>query len=80
MAVAVAPDGTPYVAYRNEKDNNYPYVMYLDPETNQWSTPVRLAEVAASDVNIAFAKDGTGYLSFTDGDNHIHLMRYAEAN
>lgn len=80
VAVAVAPDGTPYVAYRNEKDNNYPYVMYLDPETNQWSTPVRLAEVAASDVNIAFAKDGTGYLSFTDGDNHIHLMRYAEAN
>ncbi|MDY4410259.1 MAG: hypothetical protein SPE56_05485 [Prevotella sp.] len=80
VAVAVAPDGTPYVAYRNEKDNNYPYVMYLDSETNQWSTPVRLAEAAASDVNIAFAKDGTGYVSFTDGDNHIHLMRYAEAN
>ena len=80
VAVAVAPDGTPYVAYKNEADNNYPYVIYLDSETNQWSTPVRLAEVAASDVNIAFAKDGTGYLTFTDGDNHIHLMRYAEAN
>ena len=80
VAVAVAPDGTPYVAYKNEADNNYPYVIYLDSETNQWSTPVRLAEAAASDVNIAFAKDGTGYVSFTDGDNHIHLMRYAEAN
>ena len=70
VAVAVAPDGTPYVAYKNEADNNYPYVIYLDSETNQWSTPVRLAEVAASDVNIAFAKDGTGYLTFTDGIFH----------
>lgn len=79
VAVAVAPDGTPYVAYRDEADNDYPYVMYLDPETKQWSTPVRLAEVASSDVNIAFAKDGTGYVSFTDGDQHIHLMRYGES-
>lgn len=79
VAVAVAPDGTPYVAYRNEKDNNYPYVMYLDSETKQWSTPVRLDEVASTDVNIAFAKDGTGYVSFTDGDDHIHLMRYGES-
>lgn len=79
VAVAVAPDGTPYVAYRDEADNDYPYVMYLDPETKQWSTPVRLAKVASSDVNIAFAKDGTGYVSFTDGDQHIHLMRYGES-
>lgn len=78
VAVAVAPDGTPFVAFNNANDQSYPYVMYLDSDTQQWTTPVRLAETAASDVNIAFAKDGTGYVSFTDGDNHIHLYKYAE--
>lgn len=78
VSVAIAPDGTPFVAFNNANDQTYPYVMYLDSETQQWTTPVRLAETAASDVNIAFAKDGTGYVSFTDGDNHIHLYKYAE--
>lgn len=78
ISVAIAPDGTPFVVYNNKNDQNYPYVMYLDSETNQWSTPVRLAETAANDVNIAFASNGIGYVSFTDTDNHIHLFRYAE--
>lgn len=78
VSVAVAPDGTPFVAYNNKNDQNYPYVFYLDSETQQWSAPVRLAQTAASDVNIAFAKDGTGYVTFTDGDQHVHLYKYAE--
>ena len=34
VAVAVAPDGTPYVAYKNEADNNYPYVIYQQVPKN----------------------------------------------
>jgi len=55
LDVAIAPDGTPYVAYNNFKDQKKLYVMYLDPSTNQWSASQQLAE-DAEDVNIKFCR------------------------
>ena len=75
LDVAIAPNGTPYVAYNNFKDQKKLYVMYLDPSTNQWSAAQQLAE-DADDVNIKFDKVGTCYITYTDGNNKIHLLKY----
>ena len=77
LNVAIAPDGTPFVAYNNFKDQKKLYVMYLDPSTNQWSSSQLLAE-GASDVNISFDNNGIGYITYTDEANNIHLFKYAE--
>ena len=49
--------------------------MYLDPNTNQWTTKQQLA-TDASDINIDFAADGTGYITYTDGSDKIHMFKY----
>ena len=77
LDVAIAPDGTPFVVYNNYKDQKKLYVMYLDPDTRQWSSAIQLAE-GASDVNIKFAATGEGYITYTDDDNKIHILKYAE--
>ena len=77
LDVAIAPDGTPFVVYNNFKDQKKLYVMYLDPDTKQWSSAVQLAD-GASDVNIAFTATGEGYITYTDEANHIHIFKYAE--
>lgn len=73
--VAIDPEGTPFVAYNNYKDQKKLYVMYLDPNTNQWTTSQLLA-TESDDINIDFAADGTGYISYTDASNKIHLFKY----
>ena len=65
------------MAYNNFKDNKKLYVMFLDPDTKQWTTPTKLAE-GASDVNIDFSSTGEGYITYTDEENHIHVFKYAE--
>jgi hypothetical protein len=79
LNVAIAPDGTPFVAYNHFNDQKKLYVMYLDPATSQWSTAVQLA-VDADDVNIAFDAAGVGYITYTDPSDNIHLLKYAEAD
>lgn len=76
VALAVTEDGTPYVVYNNKSDQNYPYFMYLDADTKQWSTPVRIAEISASGLNFEFSKTGVGYVTFADNDNHIRTFVY----
>ena len=49
--------------------------MYMDPNTNQWTTPQLLATEAV-DINIGFASDGIGYITYTDASNKIHLFKY----
>ena len=78
LDVAIAPDGTPFVVYNNFNDQKKLYVMHLDPATAQWSASQLLAE-GASDVNIAFDTAGTGYITYTDESNQIHLFKYADA-
>ena len=79
LDVAIAPDGTPFVVYNNFNDQKKLYVMHLDPATAQWSTSQLLAE-GASDVNIAFDTAGTGYITYTDESNQIHLFKYADVD
>ena len=79
LDVAIAPDGTPFVVYNNFNDQKELYVMHLDPATAQWSASQLLAE-GASDVNIAFDTAGTGYITYTDESNQIHLFKYADAD
>ena len=76
MALAVATDGTPYIVYNNLSDQNYPYFMYLDQETGQWSAPVKIADISATGLNIDFAKTGVGYVAFTDSGNKVHIFKY----
>ncbi|MBR5351550.1 MAG: hypothetical protein IK124_10000, partial [Prevotella sp.] len=73
--VAITPDGIPFVAYNNYKDQQKLYVMNLDLNTMQWTTPQQLAD-NADDINIDFAADGTGYISYTSKDGKIHLFKY----
>lgn len=75
--VAIAPDGTPFVAFNNYKDEKKLYVMYLDQETNEWSTPKLLA-TGASDIRIKFARTGKGFISYTDATNNIHVFQFTE--
>ena len=75
LDVAITSDGTPFVAYNNFKDQKKLYVIYLDPNTNQWTTPQQLADNAA-DINIDFAADGTGYITYTDESNKVHMFKY----
>ena len=79
--VAIAPDGTPFVACKNTVDLDNPklIVIYLDPTTQQWSAPVQVAE-GVDDINLAFAADGTGYISYTDKSSKIHLLKYADGD
>lgn len=81
VRVAVAPDGTPYVAYNDYKGDKNVYYICLDSETKQWTAPVKVADAVgetADDVNICFTKTGVGYISFTDKNNQIHLLKFAE--
>lgn len=78
-AVAIAPDGTPFVVYRDKEAQNYPKVIYLDNETKQWTDPVLLPDaVEASDLNIVFSSTGIGYISYTDEENHVLVYQYTE--
>ena len=81
VKVAVAPDGTPYVAYNDYKGDKNVYYLYLDSETKQWVAPIKVADAvgeSADDVNIAFTATGIGYLTYTDKTNQIHLFKFAE--
>ena len=77
--IAIDPEGTIFVAYNNYKDQKKLYVMNLDPNTNQWTTPQLLA-TESDDINIDFAADGTGYITYTDGSNKIHMFKYGIAD
>ena len=73
--IAIDPSGTLFVIFNDFDDQKKLYVMYLDPNTNQWTTKQQLT-TDASDINIDFAADGTGYISYTDTSNKIHLFKY----
>jgi hypothetical protein len=57
---------------------DYPKVIYLDNETKQWSDPHKLADIASSNLNIAFSSTGVGYISFTDDNNHAIVFKYTD--
>lgn len=70
--IAVAPDGTPFVAYPNENASPKTIdVVYFDSETKQWSAPVALpGEEYSADPNLSFVFDskGKGYVTWVAGN------------
>lgn len=73
--VAIDPEGTLFVIFTDFDDQKKLYLITLDQKTNQWTTKQQLA-TDASDINIDFAADGTGYITYTDGSNKIHMFKY----
>lgn len=76
VALAVANNGTPYIVYGNAADQGYPYFIYLDPETQQWSAPVKIASFKAKGLGIQFSKTGVGYFTCVDAKNVLHTFIY----
>ena len=72
VSLDLAPNGTPYVVYTNSADQGYPYLMYLDPDTHQWSSPSKVADIAASGLNLKFTNGGVGYITFCGNSNHLY--------
>ena len=61
--LALSPLGVPYLFYRNE--TNFPTVVSLDKDTQDWTTPLVLEANEANDLHLGFAPDGKAYLVFT---------------
>ena len=82
VKVAIAPDGTPFVAYNDNSDDNNVFCVSLDNETKQWSAPVKVASGAGTspDVNLVFTQTGIGYITYSDKNNQIHLFKFADAD
>lgn len=80
VKAAIAPDGTPFVAYNDNSDDNNVYCISLDTDTKQWSAPVKVASGAGTspDVNIGFTQTGIGYITYSDKANKLHLLKFAE--
>ena len=72
---AIAPDGTPFIAYGDLQSIGQPLkVIYLDSETRQWSDPMQISDLKVSeDISFVIASNGVGYLSFGDEENMIHI-------
>lgn len=73
--VAIDPEGTLFVIFTDFDDQKKLYLITLDQKTNQWTARQQLA-TDASDINIDFAADGTGYITYTDTSNKIHMFKY----
>lgn len=80
VKAAIAPDGTPFVAYNDNSDDNNVFCISLDNDTKQWSAPVKVASGAGTspDVNIGFTQTGIGYITYSDKANKLHLLEFAE--
>lgn len=61
--LALSPLGVPYLFYRNE--TNFPTVVSLDKDTQDWTEPLVLEANEANDLHLGFAPDGKAYLVFT---------------
>lgn len=78
--LAIAPDGTIFLAFTDYKGNKLAKVQYFDNETKQWTNPVVLSTEEADDINIGFCDNGEAYITFTGNDDNIVLMKYAAKN
>jgi len=73
--LAVSPYGVPFLMYRNA--NQYPTVISLDTETQQWTSETVLEQTAVDDVWLDFAPNGQAYASFTNLSNRVLTYKYA---
>lgn len=71
--LAVSPLGIPYLFYRNE--TNFPTVVSLDKDTQDWTAPQVLEPNEADDLYLGFAPDGKAYVAFTKS-RKIYSYKY----
>lgn len=74
--VAIAPNGTPFLAYNDLTDpSNCLKVIYLDPETRQWTAPHTIcADKVANDVCFIFTPASQAFVSFGDANSHVRVF------
>lgn len=74
--LAIAPDGTPFVAYRKTAGTETSVeVVYLDSKTKQWSAPSVLGlNSTPGEISLEFNSFGTAYLGYlaTDGKYNVY--------
>lgn len=63
--LAISPLGTPYFFYR--ASTNYPSLVYLDKETQDWTAPHVFETETATDLNLDFAPNGNAYAAYLKG-------------
>lgn len=73
--LALSPYGVPFFIYRNVAQ--YPTVVSLDTETQQWTAETVLEETVADDVWMDFAPNGKAYATFTNGKGFIYTYLYS---
>jgi hypothetical protein len=61
--------------YRNA--NQYPSIISLDSETQQWTAEVVLESVVANDLWLDFTPTGQAFASFDNDDKVIITYKYA---
>jgi Bacterial Ig-like domain (group 3)/Divergent InlB B-repeat domain len=80
ISLSFAPDGTPYVAYRDSSNSGKATVMkYTGTGATGW-TPVGLSfsSAIANSTSLSFAPDGTPYVAYQDAFNgsKATVMKY----
>lgn len=77
ISFALNSNDMPYVAYTNSTSGNAVYT-YIGSKTKVWVEPIALSDEKADNVKIAFAENGTGYITYeaaATGDHHIALYK-----
>lgn len=74
--LAIAPDGTPYVAYVDANDNYRISVRRFDGSTWNLAGSSGFTTGAANPAALAFAPDGKPYLSFVDTTYMTQVMKF----
>lgn len=74
---AIAPNGTPFICYRDIPDHSYFKCISLDPDTRQWTEPVTICtDPVNGDISMVFTSSSIGYASYVDSSNQLRLFRY----
>jgi hypothetical protein len=73
--LAVSPYGVPFLLYRNS--NQYPTVVSLDTETQQWTDAQVLDPVVANDLSMDFTPNGEAFASFSTSNSRVRSFKYA---
>ena len=69
FSVALDANDIPYLAYRNNEDEDKLYIQYIDNKTKTWSTPVAISANAVGAPTIRFNEEGKAYIAVLNDDN-----------
>jgi hypothetical protein len=77
FSLAVSPYGVPFLLYRNA--SQYPTVISLDTDTQQWTDPQVLESAEVSELWIDFAPNGEAFASCITSNSRVHSFKYSAA-